>query len=428
MVDISRKSGIGKSSGDNFDKAAKKIPRLGDYPQSNRFSFRVPKSSTPITEECEGHNTQEVNLEISPLQGRLKLYDPVQQANYKSIYNRYEKAVNLAIAAIEKVGNKTHYKFRSCNAPTGFWTVEVGSATYVKLTNPILTIICPRPFTANELVGVDTDSDILLWTQTQGRITAISPSNGEGSLNPTFVIIGARSPTDPPIFIRVELPNDPLAFDILVIDTTATSRLYNIGYITNTLVEDPRFKIPCSTNIFVPQPSGLPQAIELNLLRRTWNLPSNSDGLISTVWQVNSAGAYTDVQAFLVAATRDFTALLETHYRIVANFNYQGNTFNSRSCTFYFADSGNIKTLAADDQLRNRISYGSVSSHQVTPFAVQLLINAEQWDKISYGSVSSYQVTPFGSQVLINADQWDKISYGSVSSYYTDPLGGVVIG
>lgn len=441
-----RKSGIGGNTGDSFNGNAGKPDspkRINDFRQGNSFSFKVSQRDFDVPENVCEHiteiNTKPIDL-ISPTgrkSGELVLYDPAQQENYTSQAVRYQKSLKLSISGIQKRGDKTIYLFCSPNSPTGFWEVEVGgTGTYVRFLEPLLTIICPRPFKISEVGGLETDADSLAWAQLQGRATIISPPAGDGSLDPTIAILGVRNPLDPPILIQTEIPGTDL-FDILLIDTTATDRYDAIGQsqVNGGGNANPCRAVPCEV-YFVPDIGAI--AYEWNLFESvevTWNLPiCNLEALEQTIWQINTTGNYVDVQTFPILAERRIIIDPNVTYRIKSQFNFKGVQSESVSCSFRLDRNldpiFDRKIFFADDPYKNLSQTFCNSSFETTPFTLQTLTNLDAYNNLSQTFCSSnFETTPFALQTITNLDAYNNLSQVYLdSSYHTDSLGGVIIG
>lgn len=376
-----RKSGIGRQPGDDFGKF-KKPQDINDIRQSNRFSFRVPKRKDDLTQLDDQCGFEETYTDTNLLSsrgrqtGELVLYDPIQQKNYLSQYQRYEAALDLEIHSIEKLANgKTAYRFCSKRSPEGYWEVQIGGATFVRLIKPILTIICPRPFKLGEVFsGIETDDDSLVWEQLQGRPTIVSPESGAGSLDPTFVILPTvRDPLEPPILIRVSLGSDPSIGDTLAIATTATSTQFGISSGTLSWGQDPCRNV--RSLFFLP--SGNTQAIIYTnqLLYISWVNPTcDAEEIVGFTWQKNTTGQYVDVQSFNTTEQRRFAFEPRTRYRIITKRIFGGvaNEIGAEidAPRFEFTSPENSSLILADERYKGLSSTAIESRHNTIPFTL----------------------------------------------------------
>lgn len=343
-----KKSGIGRNSDDfNFNKSKpQKPPKLSQIRENSRTSFYLRPDPDIFPEDPCGniHIGGLPNLDIIGKPGRQAgetiLYDPVQRVNYLSISDRYERSLDLLPSKIESEGNTTTYFFCSELSPSGFWEVVIGGGgTFIEFTNPILTIICPRPFNITEFTEILTDGTSIKWTQQQGRLTIISPSSGEGSLAPDMFIIGNRTPLDPPILILAELEDNPAAFDFLIIRTTITEVIDGVSGMENEISPNtgPNYQIPC---IFTPLPNTPNTAYcwDSGTIEITWSAPPDYLWISEYRLQQNIGGVYTTIQTILGDAERRFTVGLNNYYRILTINNVLGAGYAvAQSCRFFFA-------------------------------------------------------------------------------------------
>jgi len=342
---MARKSGLGRQ--DDFSFKKDKIPqppKLSQIREGVRASFYLrPDPNIFPKEPCEIHiSTKLPNLDIIGKPGRslgdTVLYDAAQQVNYLSISDRYERSLSIFPDNIIERDGKTIYLFCSSQSPTGYWEVEVGAgSTFLEFTNPILTIICPRPVTLQDLTEVLTDGTSIRWTQTQGRLTIVSPAIGEGSLNPDIFIIGNRTPADPPILLLAELEDNPEIFDFLIIRTTITEIIDGVAGMEGAIAPNagPNYTIPC---LFTPLPNTPNTAFcwDSGTIEITWNPPPDNLWITEYRLQQNIGGVYQTIAT--ITGERRATVELGTYYRILAINNVLGAGYAvTESCRIFFA-------------------------------------------------------------------------------------------
>lgn len=431
-----RKSGIGRQPGDDFGKF-KKPQDINEIRPSSRFSFRVPKKEPDLTQlddQCGFEDIQPTGDLLSQRgrqTGELVLYDPIQQKNYLSQYQRYEAALDLEIHSIVKLpSGRTAYRFCSKRSPIGYWEVQIGGATFVQITKPILTIICPQPFKlADVQSGIETDDTSLVWEQIQGRNTIISPAEGEGSLDPTFVILpAARDPLDPPILIRVSLSGDPSIGDTLAIRTTATSTQFGIGSEVMDWGQDPCRAVP---NIFF-LPSGQTQAIAYTSqpIRVGWLTPTcGADQIVSYTWQANTTGEYVNVQNFLSSDPRMFVLQPNVRYRIVTMRSLFGIPSQIDSQRFQFTPPVNGQIILADE--RTSVSSTAIEgSHIIKPYALIVLNLPERQTGIGATLIETrHETKPYAVIQQMAQDRVNGISSTAIEGrHMVTQTGGIIIG
>jgi hypothetical protein len=344
---MGRKSGLGREDDFNFKKdKIKPPPKLSQIRQGIRASFYLqPDTSQMPKEPCEIHIGDELpDLSIigkpGRQQGEVVLYDAAQQKNYLSISDRYERSLFIQPDNIVQRDGKTIYYFCSSQSPTGYWEVEVGgSGTFLEFANPILTIICPRPVTLQELTEVLTDGTAIKWTQTQGRLTIVSPASGAGSLNPDIFIIGNRTPEDPPILLLAELEDNPGVFDFLIIRTTIAEIFDGVSGMEKAIAPNagPNFDIPCT---FRPVPIIPPNTAfiwESGTIDISWFPPAEALWMAEYRLQQNTTGVYQTIQTIPVPGERRATVGLNIRYRILAINNVLNAGYAvTDSCRFEF--------------------------------------------------------------------------------------------
>lgn len=391
---MSKKSGVGKLP-NNGDFKPKKIPKFGDSRQTSKTSFRVPKPKEDLRRLDDKCGFEEINDNQNLLDkrgrktGEIYLPDPVEVTNFNSQALRYDRALNLDIDKIYQDANgRTVYAFCSKNSPTGFWEVTSVSGTFLDIPNPNLVIICPRPFTASELLGeIKTDGTTFRWSQLQGRTVIISPREGDvssGVLNPTIVIIGTPSTFDPPILLLLELLDNPLIFRIVQVVTTPTSDNFgkDIGSIFNDIA--PEFKVSSIT----PAPTRVTGASVYRgeAIAFTWSLPINSQFLIIFSILQNSDGAYNLIDNRTIS-DRQYTFLANNYYQIRTNFKDEFQTFTADSETFYWQfPVDNLGRIFADDSGMSK-SVSVCNENRFTDYLLQV-INLQNIDVCNSKSVS----------------------------------------
>lgn len=435
-----RKSGIGRQSGDDFGKIRKQ-PDIDTYRQSSRWSFRAPAPKpdlTKLNDQCgfeEIHSTQNLLDKRGRQEGELVLYDPVQEQNYLSQSARYEAAVELDIHSIGKNdAGRTVYRFCSKASPTGFWEVTISGATYVRIINPILNIICPRPFKLGDVgSSIQTDDESLVWEQLQGRLTIVSPESGIGSLDPTFAILpAARDPLEPPILIRVSLSGDASIGDTLAIRTTATSTVFGIGSNLMDWGQDPCRSVQ---KVFL-LPAVTSGAIAYNgtsLLAVGWLAPTCAVADITGyIWQQNTTGQYLDVQSFTVAEPKRFLLSPSTRYRIITSRVNQNVANSIDSPRFEFSAPVGGKMILADEK-QPRVSSTLIdTTFNSNPYTLKRLDNNDSYlTGISSALINTtFNTNPYTLKRLDNGDSYTTgISSTLVQTSYTVTAGGgIVIG
>lgn len=434
-----RKSGIGRQSGDDFGKF-KKQPKIDEYRQSNRWSFRAPGPKPDLTKLDDQCGFEEIHADQNLLDkrgrqdGELVLYDPVQIENYYSQAARYEAAIGLDIHSIDKEGGTTIYRFCSKKSPTGFWEVSVSGATFVRIVNPILNIICPRPFKLADVGSlIETDDDSLVWEQIQGRATIVSPESGNGSLDPTFAILpAARDPLEPPILIQVSLSADPTIGDTLVIRTTATSTVFGIGSNLMDWGQDPCRSVQ---RIFL-LPAANAGAIAYDGTSPLWvgwvDPTCGVADITGFTWQQNTTGQYVDVGQFAIADPKRFLLNPGVRYRIITSRINQNipNSIDSPRFELNLAPSSAL--LLADEKHPQISSTLIEARHEIRPYALQRLDNAEQYTtRISSTLIEArHEIRPYTLQRLEGSEQYiTGISSTLIEArHQVTAGGGIVIG
>lgn len=434
-----RKSGVGRQSGDDFGKF-KKQPKVDEYRQSHRWSFRAPGPEPDLTKLDDACGFEDIHTDQNLLDkrgrkdGELVLYDPVQEQNYFSQAARYDAAIGLEIHSIGKnEAGKKVYRFCSKRSPTGFWEVSISGATFVRIINPILNIICPRPFKLGDVgSALETDDETLEWEQLQGRLTIISPESGAGSLDPTFAILpAARDPFEPPILIRVNLSGDPTIGDTLAIRTTATSTVFGIGSNLLDWGQDPCRSVQA---IFL-LPAAVSGAIVYDGTSPLWvgwlDPTCGAADITGFTWQQNTTGQYLDVQQFAVAEPKRFFLQPSTRYRILTSRINQGVTNSIDSPRFQFDVSPNSKLILADE--KQRVSSTMIEArHEIRPYTLKRLDNTDQYTSGTSSTMieARHEIRPYTLKRLDNADQYTSSTSSTMieARYMITAGGGIVVG
>ena len=417
---MARKKGTGRVGrwGDSFDGSGKlpKPENIKTVKPSNQWNDPMPhpKFNNMVNQVCTSDNDMNINMNgqifggTGRNQGDVVTYEASQYFNYKVAWSRFEKAKTLAPSYVREISkNKFKVGFCTSGSSSKFWEVDVsfGNGTYINLSNPNLTILCPHPFSITEFSQVNTDADELVWEQLQGRITIINPNSGDGSLNPTISIIGNRSPLDPPILIKVSLVDDPNVFDILAIDTTLTERLYNISCQNLIIKSDPQYQI---TNIipYKANPNGSPNNYIVNLENASWTIPiPNQSDFLTTIWERNTTGTWDFLDSFDNNEIKLIPLSLFTHYRVISVYGKSGvEKWRTISPTIYLL-SYSPRGVVVDETPFSNISCSNnlKSTFQTDPFAVKIRNEIESYYNISCQN-------------------------NLKSTFQTDPLGGIIIG
>ena len=442
----SRKGKVGRW-GNSFEYKGKipKLDNIGQIKPSKQWSPRYPEPSfgDVTNEACTEINdiTLDSNIFGGPgrTQGEAVLYEASQIENYKIIMDRYSRAVNLVPSYVQNP-SKNSYVLGFCtkNNANGFWEVKVsfGNGTYIKLLNPNLTIPCPSPFYANDLVGIETDATELLWEQIQGRVTIISPPSGEGSANPVISIIGNRSTLDPPVLIRVSLPDDPSIFDVLAVDTTITERVKSIA--TYSVKKyDPQYMVTGALlTPYREYPTGTATSYIASLENSSWSVPNTSykDDYLGLTLEQNKTGVWEEVKTVLKTEQQKITLELFVHYRLVTLYGKHNTTDWFVVSPVIYPLTFSPRGIVVDEEPIKNISYNNKlkSSFTVTPFAIITRQETEVLGSISCNNKlkSSFTVTPFAVVTRQESEILGSISCNNKlkSSFKTDPLGGIIIG
>ena len=448
---MARKKGTGRVGrwGDSFDGAGKlpKPESIKTVKPSSQWNDPMPqpKFDDMSNQVCTSDDDMNINMNGQIFggpgrnQGDVVTYEASQYFNYKVAWSRFSKARILVPGYVNQI-SKNKYKVGYCssNSPTRFWEVDVsfGNGTFINLSNPNLTILCPRPFSATEFSQVNTDADSLIWEQIQGRITIINPSSGDGSLDPTMSIIGSRTPLDPPILIKVSLPDDPDIFDILAIDTTLTERLYNISCNNKIIKSNPQYQVQINAlSGYRANPNGTPNNYIVSLQSATWVNPVlHQDDIIAAIWEQNVSGMWQQIAYIPIDQTKIINLSLFIHYRIINIYGKNGSEkWRSISPVFYLSDFS-PRGIVIDENPFGKIScYNNLkSAFQTNPFALKIRNETENYYNIScYNNIkSSFHVDPFAVKTRNESENYSNISCLNLikSTFHTDPLGGIIIG
>lgn len=438
---MARKSGVGKLPS-NDDFKPKKIQKFDSNRQSNRVSFKVPKPKDDLRNLDDKCGFNEINDSQNLLEkrgrktGEIYLPDPIEVTNYNSQALRYDRSLDLEIDRIyQDTNGRTVYAFCSKNSPTGFWEVTSVSGTFLDIPNPNLVIICPRPFTASELLGtITSDGTTFRWSQLQGRTTIISPTQGDvasGVLNPMFSTIGAPSTFDPPILLLLELLDNPLIFRIVQIVTTPTSD--NFGKDLSMAIADiaPEFKVLS----IVPSPSRISGASVYlgEQLNFTWNLPTNNNLLINFSVLQNVSGSY-DLLSDVNISDRQFVFSANSYYQIQANYADEYDAFQSRSDTFYWQFPLEFAGRIFADETINSKALAIANNPGYTDYQLQVLYYTldDQLGSKSVAIANNPSYIEYQLQVLyytLDEQIGSKgVAIANDPSYVNYQLGGIIIG
>ena len=370
--------------------------------------------------------------------GRPRVYTPEQQYNYKSRYARYIRALDLKPAKIsENSDGCTEYQFYSCNATTGFFTVEVcptsgEEGTYIEAGEPI-TIICP-PSGGYLLDQVDSDGTEFKWEQISGTRTVLF--DDDSIKNPKILIqsscftSGCDDTSSLPIVLKVELANDPTIFDTLIIYNTITDTYYgpSMTSVSSSADSSDCRSIPCKV---IPAPAYKERAYCDGSFTFTWELPTCEKNFIyQTAIQQNTTGQYIDAEVFDINDDRFFEATNGITYRIAARFNQFGSYSESFGCSFRF--SGAEHTLFADNTYSGISATSNISNIENNiPSTKRLTINEDIYPGISsYCYLSNIETEiPTTKRLTINEDIYPGISGVPLENEIERfDLGSVVVG
>ena len=418
----------------------KKTPRLNDRRQGDRTSFLIRKKRDIFPKDpCGDLDTNAIiDLQIGKGRGRqdgaVILYDPVQQKNYLSQYARYERSLKLYPDSIIREGNELVYQFCSSDSSTGYWEVRVGAnATFLELTNPVLYIICPRPFQLTEFTEVLTDGSFILWEQLQGRIAIISPTTGEGSLDPLISIIGTPSEDEPPILIKGDADGDPGITDTLLIYTRPTSDYEGLGAGIARPVVDPCFY---PTIDFAPiSPPGA-FCYDGRPLEVTLTAP-NCDGDFAIKYELlsNTTGGYLVVET-TTPENPFLTVSGDIYYKIRTTFKFDCRLYSSTSSTFFFlTNSPDSGLVFADEEFESKVAAAvSFASLEKVDLRLKLVNdnNPDDYEKVAaVVSFASLEKVDLRLKLVNdnNPDDYEKVAAAvSFASLEKIDIGGIIIG
>ena len=421
-----------KNRGDRWNGKSGRLTPFKERRQSKRISFIIP--GQPNEGECLPKNFNPRENTGNPI-ARPRLYTPEQQYNYKSRYARYIRALDIAPAQILKRSDGcTEYKFYSCDALSGFFTVVVcpiDGGTFVE-AGPPLTIICP-PKDGFQLNQVESDGSSFKWRQISGSRTVLF--DDDSILNPRIFIQsscfsdGCSDNSPLPIILQVSLANNPEIFDTLIIYNTITSTNYGVS-------SSPVFSAPDNSDCravpceIIPAPIYAERAYCRGNVNITWKLPTCETRFVyETVVQANTTGQYVDDEVFAIEEDRIFETQPGVTYRIAARFNQYGNLSEKYGCSFRF--SGN-EDFCFVDNTNSGISATTISSQIVNTLIVSKQVTVEN---INYGLSgvnlgSTFNVLPLAvKQIILDTDTNNGASATPLNGVIEKfNLGGIVIG
>lgn len=412
---------------------APKIKTVRQLRQTDKASFYIPRNNALIPPppcEPDAIPTKPMDLRITGKPGRntgeAVLYDPIQIKNYLSQSARYERSLGLLPLGIKQDGNNFTYEF--CK----FQVTLEGGGTFLRFTNPLLTIICPRPFQLQDLVGVETDGTGVIWEQLQGRITIISPTEGESSLNPFLSIIGNRTPIDPPIILLATLDDNPLVSDAIAIRTTLTETIDGLsGCEIFAPQGSPCLSVPCQLTP-LPNPPNTAYRWTQPTVEVLWQNPTCEQAwLVEYQLQQNINGAYQTIATYTPQQERRFTATRNTYYRILAIYNVLSAGFSANdSCRFFFGDQTNI--VFASDRISGIAGADGRLTATQYPLSVQTrMVSGDRLDGVSGGDgrLTATQYPLLTQTRMVSGDLLDGLSGGDGQLTATQyNLTGAIIG
>lgn len=365
-------------SGDDFyeNKKGKSSFDINSYDALKNFSkkredgntsFYIKKQDFNIKEPCgiqEIHSN--IDLNIIKNRGRdfgtVVLYGLNQLYNYYADFQRFNSSLSIIPSGIIEKDGVICYQFCSSESPLGYWEVCSSSdiSSYLYFDNPILYIICPRPFFLEDLTSLISDAEEVNWIQIQGRYTIISPNSGEGSLNPEIFIIGARSPIDPPIILIAEAADNNLIFDSLIIHTTLIDFIsigaYS-GFFYNNNSKD--FQVN-SKIIFGPRIPNQAIYLDSDTSFYIYFYPPLYKNLIKRYWILeNTSGSYIKFHEIDAKDPLRFLAKIERYYKILSIINPFNKGFTGAlSDTIYIFPN----KMLADDLIESSGTSGYMQS------------------------------------------------------------------
>lgn len=413
----------------------KKLSQLKSLRRTDRVSFYIRPPKLQFEDTCNTYQIRSTpDLSIFGKRGRQQgttiLYDPVQVKNYLSVSARYERSLKLAPDKIEKKDNgEVCYFFCSDGSPTGFWEVcTKGSDAFIEFTPPTLNIICPRPFQLRDLIDIETDANFITWQQSQGRATVISPTTGEGSLNPFISIIGQRSPYDPPILIFGEADGDPTVFDVLAINTTIREILDSYEGGIGKARLSPCKSVPCRLRV-LPQAPNTVVCIGESSIEVSWFPPTCSVEWVEAYSvQVNSGGTWLEVESGINPSK--FILQENTHYRILTLLNILGVRKEvSVSCIFDAADIG--RGAIATDTNFGEGGFGKLRAkhYLIAPLVKRLAPDSDTFGEGGIGRLQAkhYLVAPLIKRIEPERDTFGEGGIGRLQARHYK-LGAIVAG
>ena len=375
------------------------------------LSFRLaPPEIPPLIEDvCEVKILPIKELGIIKKKGRKAgvqiQYGVDNLYNYRSQSQRYDRAIAMGVlpVRVRTEGGRTCYLFCSSTEPGGFYETCIEEKDlFLSFTVNQLFIICPRPFNLNDLSGLDTNAEFVVWTQLQGRNAFVFPNDQSvGTLNPVISIIGERTPQDPPILLLAEAEGSTSIFDILAIDTTISDRFLSIHGIDNPRIS-PNYIVPCALRILGGTPNTGSCLSSSTLISAIWNNPRATTGIIGFVVQFNDGGVWNNDFASL-SARDSFEAIPGTTYRILTFYKLFDNSIITESCALRLPS---VKAITTDAVSSSGID-GILLSKQYT--VLSLVKDYED----SIGSAS-------GSDGLIESRQY---AVSSLTKDYEDSIG-----
>lgn len=305
-----------------YNPSTFKCTRVSDYKEGKRWSFKQ-KFDEPFNDEnCgeEGYTSLDYRNESDYKFGEnSKVYSPDQIYNYKSQYARYERSLDLIPSRIipSENGNAITYQYKSCNSPSGFWTVKVlkGGISYLTAGKSLLWIL-PYPLDLQQLddekgkIKSDGSPDSFEWVFVKGNRDVISMPNT--SLNPVLLFANTNflpnsNPKSFPIVLRISSVEDPTIFDFLIVFTVPVAYFYyaSIGGGSNekpldaAFTPNPRFDI-----------NEIPVTISIPERRKKW--------LVDIDIFNSNLGEYI-FQEKIYLNNKEFFSTKNQTYRIVGN-------------------------------------------------------------------------------------------------------------
>lgn len=428
------------------ESSEKKIPSPLDKQRTTDYLFTTRKRKDPDLPglPCSFFADFKIeNLDIVHERGRAKwetiTYSPDQIYNYGSQSERYDEAANLIPSYVTpQASGSTIYGFCSPLASIGFWEVTVGGsggASFITLSPPAITILCPRPFLLSEFITATSDTTTYLWTQIAGsRTVLITPPNVQYptiDIQASCFTSGCDSNTQSPIILRVETDNS-LVFADLVIFNRPTDFFYALGYlgIVNTDITERAvsvlYRVPNRT-----QEASVWVGEDINL---TWLVPSiDSEFIVSYRFQ-QFIPPYTDQQILLPADPRLVTVEANERYRIATDFLIFGTSSTSFSSPpiYYGFPQVSTDTIYADDSCASSSFAYILSVSDTVFFGVQVRdVQDTATGVLGFAYIfSAWDTASFGVQVRDVQDAAVGVLGFAflLADYEKVDLGGIVIG